>query len=111
MRRLLDSTRWRFVVCVAVSNLLSGLLSLFLRMPLASRILPPGHVLAPWIPVLFSIVLALPISSFVSRRSARPIQDMVEATKAISRADTRTICGVSKRWEATPSSTALASAS
>lgn len=87
MRQLLDSTRWRFVVCVAVSNLLSGLLSLFLWMPLASRILPPGHVLAPWIPMLFSIVLALPISSFVSRRSARPIQDMVEATKAISRGD------------------------
>ena len=87
MRRLLDSTRWRFVGCVAVSNLLSGLVSLFVWMPLASRILPPGHFLAPWIPMILSILLAIPIASFVSRRSAKPIQDMVEATKSISRGD------------------------
>lgn len=82
-----DSTRWRFVACVAVSNLLSGLVSLFVWMPLADRILPSGHFLAPWIPMLSSIFLALPIATFVSRRSAKPIQDMVEATKSISRGD------------------------
>ena len=45
MRRLVDSTRWRFIACVVVSNLLSGLVS------------------------------------------AKPIQNMVEATKSISRGD------------------------
>lgn len=83
----MDSTRGRFIACVAISNLLSGLVSLFVWMPLADHILPPGHFLAPWIPMISSIVLALPIASFVSRRSAKPIQDMVEATKSISRGD------------------------
>lgn len=87
MRRLLDSTRWRFVACVAVSNLLSALVSLFVWVPLADRLLSKDHIFGPWIPLLLSIVLALPIASFVSRRSAKPIQDMVEATKAISRGD------------------------
>ena len=43
--------------------------------------------MAPWIPMLLSTLLALPIASFVSRRSAKPIQDMLEATKSISRGD------------------------
>ena len=38
-------------------------------------------------PMLLSILLAIPISSFISRVSAKPIQDMVEATKSISRGD------------------------
>ena len=42
------------------------------------------------------------------RRKARPY---FPRPKPFLRADTRTICGVSRRWEATPSSTALASAS
>lgn len=87
MRRLLESTRWRFVACVAVSNLLSALVSLFVWMPLADRLMAEDHAFGPWIPLLISIVLALPIASFVSRRSAKPIQDMVEATKSISRGD------------------------
>ena len=37
--------------------------------------------------MLLSTLLALPIASFVSRRSAKPIQDMLEATKSISRGD------------------------
>lgn len=87
MRRLMDSTRGRFIVCVVVSNLLAGLVSVFVWMPLASRVLPSGHFMAPWMPMVLSILLAIPISSFVSRRSAKPIQDMLEATKSISRGD------------------------
>lgn len=86
-RHLTGTTRWGFVACVAVSNLLAGLVSVFVWMPLADRILPAEHTMAPWIPMLLSTLLALPIASFVSRRSAKPIQDMLEATKSISRGD------------------------
>ena len=87
MRRLMDSTRWRFIACVVVSNLLSGLVSVFVWMPLADRLLTQEKPLGPWMPMLLSILLAIPISSFISRVSAKPIQDMVEATKSISRGD------------------------
>ena len=87
MRRLLGSTRGLFIACVAVSSLLAGLVTAFVWLPLAGHLLPPGHFLAPWVPMVLSILLAIPIASFVSRRSARPIQDMVEATKSISRGD------------------------
>ena len=87
MRRLVDSTRWRFIACVVVSNLLSGLVSAFVWLPLASRFLESDKTLGPWIPMLLSILLAIPISSFISRVSAKPIQNMVEATKSISRGD------------------------
>ena len=86
-RHLTGTTRWGFVACVAVSNLLAGLVSVFVWMPLADRILPAEHTMAPWIPMLLSTLLALPIASFVSRRSAKTIQDMLEATKSISRGD------------------------
>ena len=87
MRRLLGSTRGLFIACVAVSSLLAGLVTAFVWLPLAGHLLPPGHFLAPWVPMVLSILLAIPIASFVSRRSAKPIQDMVEATKSISRGD------------------------
>lgn len=87
IRRLVDSTRWRFIACVVVSNLLSGLVSAFVWLPLASRFLESDKTLGPWIPMLLSILLAIPISSFISRVSAKPIQNMVEATKSISRGD------------------------
>ena len=87
MRRLLRSTRGRFVTCVAASNLLSGLFTGFFWVPLTMRYLPPEHFLARWGPMLLSILLALPISYWISRLSARPIQEMLEATQAISRGD------------------------
>ena len=92
MRRLMDSTRWRFIACVVVSNLLSGLVSVFVWMPLADRLLTQEKPLGPWMPMLLSILLAIPISSFISRVSAKPIQDMVEATKSISRGDYTVRC-------------------
>lgn len=87
IRRLVDSTRWRFIACVVVSNLLAGLVSAFVWLPLADHLLTSDKALSPWIPMLLSILLAIPISSFISRVSAKPIQNMVEATKSISRGD------------------------
>ena len=60
MRRLMDSTRWRFIACVVVSNLLSGLVSIFVWMPLADRLLTQEKPLGPWMPMLLSILLAIP---------------------------------------------------
>ena len=59
----------------------------FFWVPLTMRYLPPEHFLARWGPMLLSILLALPISYWISRLSARPIQEMLEATQAISRGD------------------------
>lgn len=87
MKKLFSSARGRFIACVAVSNLLAGLLSLFVWAPLSARILPPEHPLAPWVPMLLAILLALPVSGFVSRLSARPLQQMLHATQAVARGD------------------------
>lgn len=87
IRRVLDTPRWQFVGCVAVSNLLSGVVSLFLWMPLLGRLLPPGHFLTPWVPMLLSILLAVPIACLVSRRWAQPVQNLVKATQSICRGD------------------------
>ena len=87
MKKLFSSARGRFIACVAVSNLLAGLLSLFVWAPLSAHILPPEHPLAPWVPMLLAILLALPVSGFVSRLSARPLQQMLHATQAVARGD------------------------
>ena len=55
MKKLFSSARGRFIACVAVSNLLAGLLSLFVWAPLSAHILPPEHPLAPWVPMLLAI--------------------------------------------------------
>ena len=60
MRRLLGSTRGLFIACVAVSSLLAGLVTAFVWLPLAGHLLPPGHFLAPWVPMVLSILLAIP---------------------------------------------------
>ena len=87
MKKLFSSARGRFIACVAVSNLLAGLLSLFVWAPLSAHILPSEHPLAPWVPMLLAILLALPVSGFVSRLSARPLQQMLHATQAVARGD------------------------
>lgn len=87
VKKLFSSARGRFIACVAVSNLLAGLLSLFVWAPLSAHILPPEHPLAPWVPMLLAILLALPVSGFVSRLSARPLQQMLHATQAVARGD------------------------
>lgn len=87
LKKLIYSTRWRFILCVMMTNLLSVVVTMFVWLPLSRSLFPAGHVLAPYIPLVISTLSAIPISSAISRHSARPIQDMVEATKSISRGD------------------------
>ncbi|MGN1027079.1 MAG: ATP-binding protein [Faecousia sp.] len=87
LKKLIQSTRWRFILCVIVTNLLSSVLTVFVWMPLSHSLFPAGHVLAPYIPLIIATLAAIPISSAISLHSAKPIQDMLEATKAISRGD------------------------
>ncbi len=87
LKKLMQSTRWRFILCVIVTNLLSSVLTVFVWMPLSRNLFPAGHVLAPYIPLIIAALAAIPISSAISLHSAKPIQDMLEATKAISRGD------------------------
>ena len=42
---------------------------------------------SPLLPMLISTLVAIPISSIVSKHSAKPLQDMVKATKSISKGD------------------------
>lgn len=91
IRRLVDSTRWRFIACVVVSNLLSGLVSAFVWLPLASRFWEADKTLGPWIPMLLSILLAIPISSFISRggltkeQQAEYLDFIVEESERLSK--------------------------
>lgn len=87
LKKLFYSTRGRFITCVVITNILSGIFTMFVWFPLSQHIFPAGHTLAPYIPMLISALAALPISSAVSRHWAKPIQNMVEATRSISQGD------------------------
>lgn len=87
LNKLIHSARWRFILCVIVTNLLSSTLTVFVWVPLSRNLFPSGHALAPYIPLVIATLVAIPISSAVSLHSAKPIQDMLEATKAISKGD------------------------
>lgn len=87
LKKLIHSTRWRFILCVIVTNVLSSTLTVFVWMPLSRHLFPAGHVLAPYIPMIIATLAAIPISSAISFHSAKPIQDMLEATKSISKGD------------------------
>ena len=84
LKKLLLSPRGRFIGCVVITNILSGIFTMFVWFPLSRYFFPAGHSPSPYIPMLISILAAIPISSAVSRHWAKPIQDMVEATKSIS---------------------------
>lgn len=87
LKKLFHSPRGRFIACVIVTNILSGIVTMFVWIPLSHSAFPAGHFLTPYIPMIISILAAIPISSAVSFHSAKPIQDMVEATKSISKGD------------------------
>lgn len=87
LKRWFHSSRGIFVSCVVITNALSGVLTAFLWLKLADYIVPGNQPASPLLPMVLSILLAVPISSVISKRSAKPLQDMVEATKAISKGD------------------------
>ncbi|MGM9660848.1 MAG: sensor histidine kinase [Faecousia sp.] len=87
LKKLIHSTRWRFILCVIITNMLSIVVTMFVWIPLSRNLFPAGHVLAPYIPMVIATLAAMPISSAISLHSAKPIQDMVEATKSISKGD------------------------
>lgn len=87
LKKLLLSPRGMFIGCVVMTNILSGVFTMFIWVPLSRYIFPVGHALNPYMPMLISALAAVPISSVLSRHLAKPIQDMVEATKSISQGD------------------------
>lgn len=87
LKKLLLSPRGMFIGCVVMTNILSGVFTMFIWVPLSRYIFPVGHALNPYMPMLISALAAIPISSVLSRHLAKPIQDMLEATTAISQGD------------------------
>lgn len=87
LKKLIHSTRWRFILCVMITNLLSIIVTTFVWLPLSINLFPVRHMLTPYMPMVIATLAAIPISSAISRHSAKPIQDMVEATKSISKGD------------------------
>ena len=87
IRRMLHSSQGIFVTCVVITNLLSVFIAAFIWLNLSAYI-PMDHQLeSPLLPMLISTLVAIPISSVVSKRSAKPLQDMMKATKSISKGD------------------------
>lgn len=97
LKKLMHSTRWRFILCVIITNLLSISVTMFVWLPLSRNLFPVGNMLVTYIPMGIATLVAIPISSAISLHSAKPIQDMVEATKSISRGDFS--ARVSEEWE------------
>ena len=87
IRRMLHSSRGIFVTCVVITNALSGFITTFVWLNLSAHIPAIREPESPLLPMLISILVAIPISSLVSKRSAKPLQDMMQATKSISKGD------------------------
>lgn len=87
IKRMLHSSRGIFVTCVVITNILSGFIAAFIWLNLSDYV--PINKLqdSPLLPMLISTLVAIPISSVISKRSAKPLQDMMKATKSISKGD------------------------
>lgn len=87
IKRTLHSSRGIFVTCVAITNVLSGFIAAFIWFNLSAYAPMSIQPESPLLPMLISTLVAIPISSIVSKRSAKPLQDMMKATKSISKGD------------------------
>lgn len=87
IKRMLHSSRGIFVTCVAITNLLSGFIAAFVWLNLSDYVPMNNLKESPLLPMLLSTLVAIPISSVVSKRSAKPLQDMMKATKSIAKGD------------------------
>ena len=87
IKRMLHSSRGIFVTCVVITNLLSSFITAFIWLNVFVYVPTNHRPQSPLLPMLISPLVAIPISSVVSKRSAKPLQDMVKATKSISKGD------------------------
>ena len=87
MKRMLHSSRGIFVTCVVITNLLSSFITAFIWLNVSVYLPENRQPQSPLLPMLISTLVAIPISSVVSKRSAKPLQDMVKATQSISKGD------------------------
>jgi len=76
------------IVFVVLVNILSGLITALIWI-LFSDILPfaGARPFGALIPMILAIILAVLISSFFSKRTAKPLLEMISATKAVSNGD------------------------
>lgn len=87
IKRMLHSSRGIFVTCVVITNLLSSFIAAFVWLNLSDYVLMNNLRESPLLPMLLSTLVAIPISSVVSKRSAKPLQDMMKATESIAKGD------------------------
>lgn len=87
IKRMLHSSRGIFVTCVVITNVLSGFITTFIWLNLSAYLPANQQPDSPLLPMLISALVAVPISSVVSKRSAKPLQEMMKATKSISKGD------------------------
>ena len=87
IKRMLHSSRGIFVTCVVITNVLSGFITTFIWLNLSSYLPANQQPDSPLLPMLISALVAVPISSVVSKRAAKPLQEMMKATKSISKGD------------------------
>ena len=99
MKRMLHSSRGIFVTCVVITNLLSSFITAFIWLNVFAYVPTNHRPQSPLLPMLISTLVAIPISSVVSKRSAKPLQDMVQATKSISKGDYSVRVEESGAWD------------
>lgn len=89
IKRMLRSPQSIMVGFVLVVNALSALIASLVWIPLASSaesLNLSKHIYA-LIPLFIAIVVAILLSTVLSRRTAKPLNEMIDATKAISKGD------------------------
>lgn len=86
-KRFFRTPRSVMIVFVVVVNLLSGLISGLFWMLLPGEVTGITPRFGALIPMTISILIAFVISSLMSKPTAKPLIDMIEATKAISKGD------------------------
>ena len=88
LKNLLRAPRNAMIIFVVLVNVLSGVITTLVWIPFSAVVpVAPLRSINALIPMVIAIVLAIVISSFFSKRTAKPLLDMIDATKAISKGD------------------------
>ena len=87
MGKLVRTPRQLMIGFVAVVNTLSGIIGALLWSLFLSKGSDLHPSATPFVPLVTTILVAIPLSALVSKPTARPFWDLIKATKAISKGD------------------------
>lgn len=87
MSRLFRTPRSMMVLLVTLTNLLSALIGICVSTFVIGRLPPDIAHIIPLPEIIVTVLLSIPLSALFSKRTMKPFDDMIQATKSISQGD------------------------